>query len=408
MTAPATTDSAEDLRAAMVKELTRLQWIRTEPVAAAMGQLPKETFLPGTELPLAYSAWDTVPVKYDANGSTLSSASAPWLVAYMLEQARLGPGDRALEIGGGVGINAGYLGQLVGPAGRVVAVEIDEDLVDGARTALTAAGITNVEMRVGDGHFGAADQGPYDAVLVTAQATDLPAAWRDQTTPGGRIVVPLTLLGIYRCYTFERSGGHWTSSRQEVCGFVAMQGEGAQRPDRIDLEGGARLRVTDTLACPAKDVARLAAQPQERVWSGVTVARNEPVITHLDQYLSTRLTPYLRYLGPARHTGAEGGERLAWLPIGHSATVIRGTLAYVAMRELDERFHEFGVLAHGPEAGAVAQELCELIRVWDRDFRGGPDAVVHAFPAGTPDAELPAGRLVDRPETRFVITQPAR
>ncbi|MEY9956748.1 methyltransferase, FxLD system [Streptacidiphilus sp. MAP5-52] len=407
MTAPATTASAEDLRAAMVKELTRLQWVRTEPVAAAMGALPKETFLPGTDLPLAYSVQDTVPVKYDEGGRTLSSASAPWLVAYMLEQARLRPGDRALEIGGGVGVNAGYLGQLVGPRGRVVAVEIDADLVDGARTALAATGITNVEMRAGDGHFGAADQGPYGAVLVTAQATDLAAAWCEQTTAGGRIVVPLTLLGLSRCYTFERSGHHWTSSRQEVCGFVAMQGEGAHRSERIDLEGSARLRVTDTLPCPAEDIARLAALPPERAWSGVKVARNEPVITHLDQYLSTRLIPYLRYFGPARRTD-EGGERLAWLPIGHSATVTHGTLAYVAMRELDERFHEFGVFAHGPKADTVADELCELIRVWDRDFRGGPDAVVRAFPAGTPDDELPEGRRVDRPETRFVITQPSR
>ncbi|MBF9071859.1 methyltransferase, FxLD system [Streptacidiphilus fuscans] len=410
MTTPVTSiDSSKVLRARMVDELRAKKWIRTQPVADAMGALAKESFLPGTDLALMYSVDDTVPVKYGANGNTISSASAPWLVAYMLEEAQIKPGDRVLEIGGARGINAALAARLVGPGGRVVSVEIDPELVDDAQAALAAAGITNVDMRCGDGHYGAADAGPFDAVIVTAQATELAPAWRDQLSPGGRIVVPLTLLGLSRCYTFQAAvDGGWRADRQLLCGFVAMQGDGAHQSERIDLPGGGVLRVTDALALDADAVLDLARAKQERVWTGVRVARMEPVIPHLDQFLSTQFTPYLRYLGPTGKDLEPGGEQLAWLGIGHSATVTGSALAYVAMRELDETYHEFGVIAHGPGAEQTGQRLAELIRRWDAEFRGGPDAFVRAFPDYAPDQELPPGRVVDRPSTRFVITQPAR
>ncbi|SEL25436.1 methyltransferase, FxLD system [Streptacidiphilus jiangxiensis] len=412
MSTPVTcTDTSDALRARMVEELRAKKWIRTQPVADAMGSLAKESFLPGADLALVYSADDTVPVKRNADGHTVSSASAPWLVAHMLEEARIQPGDRVLEIGGARGINAALAAQLVGPAGRVVSVEIDPELVDDARAALAGAGITNVDMRCGDGHYGAADAGPFDAVIVTAQATDLATTWREQAAPGARIVVPLTLLGLSRCYTFqpcEDGGGSWRAERQLLCGFVAMQGDGAHRAERIALPGDAELHVTDALDVAADRVLGLAQGEQKRVWTGVQVARMEPVIPHLDQYLSTRLTPYLRYFGPSGQILDPGGERLSWLGIGHSATATTGALTYVVMRQVDERFHEFGVFAHGPDAGQAAQRLADLVRRWDAEFRGGADAVVHAFPADTPDGSLPPGRVVDRPGTRFVIAQAAR
>lgn len=88
------------------------------------------------------------------DGTAISSASSPYVVAIMLEQLQAHPGHRVLEIGTATGINAALLAELVGSAGQVVTVEIDDDLADGARTALAAAGYPQVEVICGDGAHG--------------------------------------------------------------------------------------------------------------------------------------------------------------------------------------------------------------------------------------------------------------
>ena len=117
-----------------------------------------------------------------------SSASAPHIVVTMLETLDVAPGMKVLEIGTGTGYNAALLAELVGPE-NVTSVEIDPVLAEQARTALKRAGCP-VQVVTGDGTRGHAENAPYDRVIATAAACQLPYAWVLQTRPGGLIVAP--------------------------------------------------------------------------------------------------------------------------------------------------------------------------------------------------------------------------
>src|SRR5690606_10589322 len=175
--------SADAYRAALVDQLRELGAIRTERVAGAFRAVPRHLFLPQVPLEEAY-ANEAVVTKRDEQGVALSSVSAPRLVAMMLEQLRMEPGQRVLEIGSG-GFNAALLAELVGPQGSVTTMDIDPEVVDRARTTLDAAGYRQVRTLCADGEFGAAEYAPFDRIIVTVGAYDLPPAWVEQLAEGG-------------------------------------------------------------------------------------------------------------------------------------------------------------------------------------------------------------------------------
>ncbi|MEV1179505.1 methyltransferase domain-containing protein, partial [Nonomuraea sp. NPDC049784] len=180
-------------RDAMVDKLR--DWgVRTEPVEAAMRAVPRHVFVPSATLEQAYGP-DSVVTHRDENGKAISSASDPGLVASMLEQLDVQPGHRVLEIGAGTGYNAALLAELAGPEGHVTTVDIGADIVAGARRGLAAAGYDRVQVVHGDGATGHPENAPYDRIIVTAGAWDVPPAWREQLAPGGRLVVPLRVRG---------------------------------------------------------------------------------------------------------------------------------------------------------------------------------------------------------------------
>lgn len=129
-----------------------------------------------------------------ANGTAVSSAYSPNLVAEMLELLAVEPESRVLEIGAATGINAALLAEL-GQTGHVTTIEIDDDLADGARRSLDRAGYPRVDVICCDDDLGQPGGEPYDRIVVTAGAWDIPAAWWQQVAPGGRIVVPVRLHG---------------------------------------------------------------------------------------------------------------------------------------------------------------------------------------------------------------------
>ncbi len=153
---------------------------------------------PGRWLELVYSneaintqVNDGHPAPDGTGFEVTSSSSQPSVVAGMLAELDPQPGQRVLEIGTGTGWNAALLAHTVG-ADNVTTVEIDPTVAAHARAALDATGYGAVTTIVGDGALGWPDGAPYDRAISTVGVTTVPYPWVDQTTPGGRIVVPLT------------------------------------------------------------------------------------------------------------------------------------------------------------------------------------------------------------------------
>ncbi len=198
VTTDTTTADPEQLRSALADYIrgrhTFRTPFRTPQVEAAFRAVPRHLFLPGMDVQTAYAP-QVVITKCADDGTAISSASHPNLVAAMLEQLEVRPGHRVLEIGAATGINAALLAELAGPAGKVVTIEIDGDLAAGARAGLNAAGYHHVEVICADGADGHPARAPYDRIIVTAGAWDLVSAWWQQLAADGRLIVPLLLHG---------------------------------------------------------------------------------------------------------------------------------------------------------------------------------------------------------------------
>jgi protein-L-isoaspartate(D-aspartate) O-methyltransferase len=159
----------------------RRHGITDAAVLRAMDEVPREYFVPADCADAAY-ADQALPI---ACGQTISQ---PYVVAYMTEQLALRPEHRVLEIGTGSGYQAAILSRL---AREVVTIERYRTLADAARGRLETLGYGNIEVIAGDGLAGAPDKAPFDRILVTAAAEEVPQALVDQLGEGGVMVVPL-------------------------------------------------------------------------------------------------------------------------------------------------------------------------------------------------------------------------
>ena len=154
--------AADRARARLVDGLRNSGRVRHAAVEEAFRAVPRHLFLP--QVPLARAYADEAVAVQSVDGVTTSSASQPSMMAIMLEQLDLRPGHRVLEIGAGTGYNAALLARIVGPAGRVVAVDIDPDLIRDAARHLVDAGVRGVELVCGDGALGHPPGAPYDRI----------------------------------------------------------------------------------------------------------------------------------------------------------------------------------------------------------------------------------------------------
>ncbi len=150
-------------------------------VADALAKVKREAFVaPGTE-PAAYEN-RPLPI---GHGQTISQ---PFVVALMTELLDLQPAERVLEVGTGSGYQTAMLAEI---ADRVYSIEVIPELAERAAVALSSQGYANVELRTGDGGLGWPEQAPFDAIIVTAAAPDVPRALLDQLRPGGRMMIPV-------------------------------------------------------------------------------------------------------------------------------------------------------------------------------------------------------------------------
>ncbi len=150
-------------------------------VIAALGRVGRERYVPQA---LVAQAYDNRPLVI-GRGQTISQ---PFIVALMTDLLNTQPGDKVLEVGTGSGYQAAVLGELVR---AVYSIEIVEPLAREAARALNAAGYRNVFTRIGDGYAGWPEEAPFDAIMVTAAAPDVPQPLLDQLKPGGRMVIPV-------------------------------------------------------------------------------------------------------------------------------------------------------------------------------------------------------------------------
>lgn len=181
----------------MVAEQIISRGVTDTHVLAAMRKVPRHKFVPSGRRSMAYSD-AALPID---NGQTISQ---PYIVALMTQEARLGPGSRVLEIGTGSGYQTAVLAEIVK---EVYSIEIIQDLADRAGVRLEKLGYGNVKVKRGDGYEGWPEHAPFDAILVTAAAPEVPHKLLEQLKVGGCMVVPVgDVSQELRRYTRTASG----------------------------------------------------------------------------------------------------------------------------------------------------------------------------------------------------------
>ncbi len=214
-------------------------------IEAAFHAVAREHFLPETfaegGLEAVYRD-EAIATKRNAQGLPISSSSQPAIMAQMLELLAVQPGDRVLEIGAGTGYNAALLSHLAGPSGRVTSIDIDAEIARSARRAVREAG-AQVTVVAGDGRVGHGARAPYDRIIVTASAGELPRAWLEQLADAGRLVVPLRLDpergAVQVIPAFERRGAALRSVGMTWGGFMPLHGgDGGWQPPSAMLSAG--------------------------------------------------------------------------------------------------------------------------------------------------------------------------
>jgi protein-L-isoaspartate(D-aspartate) O-methyltransferase len=393
-------------RGALVDQLIADGAIRSAQVEAAFRIVPRHGFAPGASLEDAY-ANTALPTKRDEHGVTMSSVSAPWLQAAMLEQAELAPGMRCLEVGSG-GYNAALMAELVGEAGEVTTVDIDPDVTERAQRCLAESGYHQVRVVLADAEAGVVDHAPYDRIIVTAGAWDIPPAWVVQLGAAGRLLVPLRMRGLSRSVAFDRVGDQLISREHMMAGFVPFQGEGQRRERLVLLHGeDVGLRIDEGQPIDDGGLHEALTSRRAEAWSGVRFGRMEP-FDDLFLWLSTRSSTFC--LLTRKRTEVARALVDPASPIGTPTIVAGRSLVYLTFREVDggTSTYEFGAIAHGPLAETLAEEMTEEVRLWDRDHRHGPAALITVHPAGTPEESLGDGHVLDKRHTRITISWPLR
>jgi protein-L-isoaspartate(D-aspartate) O-methyltransferase len=194
----------------------RARGIRDERVLEAMAAVPRERFLPASVAADAY-ADSPLPI---GHGQTISQ---PYIVALTAEAARIGPGDRVLDVGTGSGYAAAVYAAM---GAEVWSVEYVPALAEQAAAALRSAGYGAVRVITGDGTLGLPEHAPFDAIVAAAAGPEIPDPWIRQLADGGRIVMPLERrLGWQQLVRVTRRGDDTAIDDLGAVRFVPLRGE---------------------------------------------------------------------------------------------------------------------------------------------------------------------------------------
>lgn len=397
-----TPNDAQQMHERMVQQIIDAGAARSEAVIAALRAVPRHQFLPHATLDEAYNPNIAVITKYADDGTHLSCASVATLVAGMLEYLDVRPGNRIEEIGAGTGFNAALLAELATPAGAVTTIDIDKDVTEGAAAALAAAGYRDVRVVTRDGALGAEEDAPFDRLIVTVGAWDLPDAWFTQLKPGGRMVVPLRWRGQTRGVSFGRGDdGVLRSESVFLCGFVPMIGQDGERTATIHADPAVRIHYDIDQQIDPDALTGTLTTPKKTAWSGVTIGPADPFD---GIWLRATATDPTVCRIDATTEAVSDGICTPVIPNLSPALIADTSLAYLAHRKLDtpESRYELGATGHGARGTELAERLCEHIRTWDRDRTAQP--TITAYPATNTDQNPPHGAIIEKQHIRMVVS----
>jgi methyltransferase of FxLD system len=280
-----TRTASERLRRRLLAEMRAKGVLDSPPVEAAFLAVAREHFLPEALADGGLTAVycdDAIATKRNDQGMPLSSSSQPSLMAKMLALLDVQPGDRVLEVGAGTGYNAALLAHLTGPAGRVISIDIDPELALRARRSLRGAG-ARATIVTGDGREGHPPNAPYDRIIATAAADEIPRAWLEQLSEGGRLELPLRLEhergAIQLIPVFERHGDQLRSVGLTWGRFMPLHGgDGGWSVPPSALRGvhAANGRHTALASLSGQGISQLSTPAARRLLTSLLAEPRKP------------------------------------------------------------------------------------------------------------------------------------
>jgi protein-L-isoaspartate(D-aspartate) O-methyltransferase len=212
MTSSEDTSSFVALRQSMVESQLHKRGISDSRVLDAMARVPRHEFAPEQYREQSYED-HPLPI---GESQTISQ---PYIVALMLQVLAVSPTDRVLEVGTGSGYLTALLAEL---AAEVISVERHAMLAEKARNVLAAMGYSNVKVIVGDGSRGFHEAAPYDAIIVSAAAAEVPSALLEQLREGGRMIIPVGTSDSQQLQLIRIENGEPKIALRELCRFVPL------------------------------------------------------------------------------------------------------------------------------------------------------------------------------------------
>jgi protein-L-isoaspartate(D-aspartate) O-methyltransferase len=212
MTSSEDTSSFVALRQSMVESQLHKRGISDSRVLDAMARVPRHEFAPEQYREQSYED-HPLPI---GESQTISQ---PYIVALMLQVLAVSPTDRVLEVGTGSGYLTALLAEL---AAEVISVERHAMLAEKARNVLAAMGYSNVKVIVGDGSRGFHEAAPYDAIIVSAAAAEVPSALLAQLREGGRMIIPVGTSDSQQLQLIRIENGEPKIALRELCRFVPL------------------------------------------------------------------------------------------------------------------------------------------------------------------------------------------